>query len=53
MLSYTIDFVRTRKAREQSLESIKAEGFPAQYDVWGYGYISAEDWIEMIYRSLD
>jgi len=53
MLAYTIDFVRTRKARGLSLEAIQAEGFPAQYDVWSYGYISQADWIEMIYQSLD
>jgi glyoxylase-like metal-dependent hydrolase (beta-lactamase superfamily II) len=53
MLDFTIDFVRTRKARGASLDAIQAEGFPAQYDVWGYGYISAAQWIDMIYRSLD
>ncbi len=53
MLTYTIDFVRTRRARGLSLDAIKAEGFPAQYDDWGHGYISASEWIEMIYRSLD
>ena len=53
MLTYTIDFVRTRRARGLSLDAIKAEGFPARYDDWSYGYISASEWIEMIYRSLD
>jgi glyoxylase-like metal-dependent hydrolase (beta-lactamase superfamily II) len=53
MLDFTIDFVRTRKTRGESLEAIQSEGFPAQYDVWGYGYISEAQWIEMIYQSLD
>ncbi len=53
MLGYTIDFVRTRRARGLSLDVIKAEGFPAQYDDWNHGYSSASDWIELIYRSLD
>lgn len=53
MLDFTIDFVRIRRARGLSLDAIKAEGFPALYDVWGYGYISEADWIDMIYRSLD
>ena len=53
MLDYTIDFVRTRKVRGLSLEAIQAEGFPAQYDVWSFGYISAAEWMDMIYRSLD
>jgi hypothetical protein len=48
-----IDFVRTRRARGLSLDAVKAEGFPTRYDDWGYGYISASEWIEMIYRSLD
>lgn len=53
MLNDTIDFVRTRRASGQSLEAIKAEGFPEQYDEWNHGYTSASEWIEMIYRSLD
>lgn len=53
MLNYTIDFVRTRRARGLSLDAIKAEGFPAQYDDWNHGYSSASDWIELIFRSLD
>jgi cyclase len=53
MLNYTIDFVRTRRARGLSLDAIKAEGFPAQHDEWNHGYSSASDWIELIYRSLD
>jgi len=53
MLRFTIDFVRTRRASGLSLEAIKNEGFPAQYDEWNHGYISASEWIEMIYKSLD
>jgi glyoxylase-like metal-dependent hydrolase (beta-lactamase superfamily II) len=53
MLTDTINFVRTRKARGLSLDAIKAEGFPAQYDEWNHGYTSASEWIESIYRSLD
>ena len=51
MLAFTIEFVRTRKARGQTLVEIQAEGFPVQYDEWN-GYITATDWIEMIYQSL-
>ncbi|MCH8073127.1 MAG: MBL fold metallo-hydrolase [Proteobacteria bacterium] len=53
MLNHTIDFVRTRRARGESLDAIKAEGFPVQYDEWNHGYTSAAEWIELIYRSLD
>lgn len=53
MLNDTINFVRTRKARGLSLDAIKAEGFPVQYDEWNHGYTSASEWIESIYRSLD
>ena len=53
MLNHTIDFVRTRRARGESLDAIKAEGLPAQYDEWNHGYTSAAEWIELIYQSLD
>jgi len=53
MLNHTIDFVRTRRARGESLDAIKAEGLPVQYDEWNHGYTSAAEWIELIYRSLD
>ena len=53
MLNHTINFVRTRRARGESLDAIKAEGLPAQYDEWNHGYTSASDWIKSIYRSLD
>ena len=39
MLRFTIDFVRTRKARGLSLDAIKVEGFPAQYDEWNHGIL--------------
>jgi len=53
MLQFTIDFVRTRRAAGMTLEAIQAEGFPAQYDEWNGGYITATEWIEMIYLSID
>ena len=53
MLNDTINFVRTSKARGLSLDAIKSEGLPVQYDEWNHGYTSATDWIESIYRSLD
>ncbi len=53
MLQFTIDFVRTRRAAGRTLEAIQAEGFPEQYDEWNGGYITATEWIEMIYLSID
>ena len=51
MLAFTIDFVHTRKVQGQSLSAIQAEGFPDEYDEWN-GYITATEWMEMIYQSL-
>jgi len=51
MLAFTIEFVRTRKARGLTLAEIQAEGFPVRYDEWN-GYITAEDWMAMIHQSL-
>ena len=51
MLAFTIEFVRARKARGQTIAEIQSEGFPVQYDEWN-GYITATDWMEMIYQSL-
>ena len=51
MLTFTIDFVSSRKMQGRTLAEIRAEGFPVQYDEWN-GYITAADWMEMIYQSL-
>jgi len=53
MLDDTINLVRTQKEAGRSLEEIVAGGLGAEYEAWGYGYMSAEGWIEMIYRSLE
>jgi glyoxylase-like metal-dependent hydrolase (beta-lactamase superfamily II) len=52
MLEETIGIVRRKKDSGMSLEKIQDEGFPPKYDEWGKGYMSAEGWIENIYRSL-
>ncbi len=51
-LDETITTVRDARDKGTSLEEIQEAGLPAKYDDWGYGYMSAEGWIEMIYRSL-
>ena len=53
MLDDTITLVRTGKAAGRSLDEIVAAGLGREYESWGYGYMSADGWIEMIYRSLD
>ena len=52
MLEETIGIVQRKKNDGIALEQIKKEGFPPKYDDWGKGYMSAEGWIENIYRSL-
>ena len=53
MLESTIDLVRNKKQRGMSLQQILEEGAPAEYADWGYGYMPAEGWLEMIYQSLE
>ena len=52
MLQSTIETVREKRARDESLESIVAAGVADEYRDWGYGHTSAEDWLTMIYMSL-
>jgi len=53
MLNDTITLVREQVAQGRSLEEIVAAGAGDEYADWGYGYMSAGGWLEMIYRSLD
>ena len=53
MLETTIELVRVKKNRGVSLKQILAEGVPDEYADWGYGYMPAEGWLEMIYQSLE
>ena len=52
MLVETTQIVRQQIAAEKSLEQIKQAGFPDEWKDWGAGSITAERWIEMVYRSL-
>ena len=52
MLVDTISLVREKRRRGDDLAAIIREGVPARYKEWGYGYMSAEGWLEMIYHSL-
>jgi len=53
MLVETIEIVRRKKASGMSLEQIKKEGLPPEYDSWGTGYADAGTWIENIYLGLN
>ncbi|MEM1433631.1 MAG: MBL fold metallo-hydrolase [Pseudomonadota bacterium] len=52
MLTETIDLVARKRAQGRALPDIRAEGLPAPYADWGYGYMNAAGWITMIYASL-
>jgi cyclase len=52
MLTETIGLVRRKMAAGKSLDQIKAEGLPAEWQPWGTGFIKTDQWIETIHRSL-
>ena len=52
MLEKTTKFIREKINAGKSLEQIKKEGFPDEWKKWGAGFISAERWAELVYRSL-
>lgn len=52
MLVETTDIVRGQMAAGKTLDQIKAQGLPAEWQSWGTGFISAERWLETIFQSL-
>ena len=52
MLVETSDIVRKKIAAKKSLDEIKKEGLPAEWNSWGTGFIKTELWIELVHRSL-
>lgn len=52
MLVATIGIVRDKIKAGKTLDQIKAEGFPKQWDSWGTGFVKTPFWIETIYKSL-
>ena len=62
-LATKADLYRYRNKLAQSVEIIRAavaeggrglaleRGLPAEFESWGSGFISAEAWIEIVYRS--
>ncbi len=52
MLDETINWAQTLKSQGKSLEQMKAIGLPAQWQGWGWRFISQDKWIETLYRGL-
>lgn len=52
MLVETTNLVRKRLAAGKTLEVSKAEGLPEEWKPFGAGFITTEQWIETVYRSL-
>ena len=52
MLLETTEVVRKKVAAGKTLDQIKSEGLPAEWDSWGTGFIKTPQWIELIHTSL-
>jgi glyoxylase-like metal-dependent hydrolase (beta-lactamase superfamily II) len=52
MLVETTEAVRARLRAGRTLQQAKAEGLPEKWATWGAGFINTQDWIEIVYRSL-
>jgi glyoxylase-like metal-dependent hydrolase (beta-lactamase superfamily II) len=52
MLVETTEIVRKRLAAGKTLEQIKAEGLPAEWQTWGTGFIKTDRWLELVFNSL-
>jgi cyclase len=52
MLQQTTDIVRQKIAAGKTLDQVKTEGLPAEWEPWGTGFIKTNLWVETIYRSL-
>ena len=52
MLVETSGIVRERIAAGKTLEQIKKEGLPAEWNSWGAGFIKTDMWLEILHRDL-
>jgi len=52
MLQQTTEIVRQKIAGGKTLEQVKSEGLPAEWEPWGTGFIKTDRWVETIYKSL-
>lgn len=52
MLQQTTEIVRQKIAAGKTVDQIKSEGLPAEWEPWGAGFIKTDRWVETIYKSL-
>ena len=52
MLLETTDVVRKKVAAGKTVDQIKSEGLPAEWTSWGTGFIKTDQWIQLIFNSL-
>ena len=52
MLVTTTSIVQQKIKAGKTLEQIKTEGLPDEWQSWGEGFIKTDRWIETIYRSF-
>lgn len=53
MLVRTTEIVRDRRERGMGLQEVVDAGLPERWAGWGEGFISTDQWLETVYRSLD
>ncbi len=51
MLVATTGIVRKKVANHKTLDQIKSEGLPPEWNSWGTGFIKTDLWIETLYRA--
>jgi len=52
MLQQTTEIVRQKIAAGKTVDQVKSEGLPAEWQPWGTGFIKTDRWVETIYKSL-
>ena len=52
MLQQTTEIVRQKITAGKTLQQIKSEGLPAEWEPWGTGFIKTDRWVETIYKSV-
>ncbi|RMF63732.1 MAG: MBL fold metallo-hydrolase [Calditrichaeota bacterium] len=51
MLVGTSEVVKKQMVAGKTLDEIKKQGLPSRWDAWSWRFVSAERWIETIYKS--
>jgi len=53
MLETSANFVREQMKAGKTLDEVKAMALPDSLEPWTKGFLSAPEWLEMVYRSLE